>query len=313
MSENLPTVSVIVPAREAQATVGKTIDSILGQSYPRIVEIIVAAADRPTAETASGHGAVVIHNPSGSTPAGLNLAIAAASGDVVVRCDAHAELPPEYVQRAVELLLTTGAEAVGGMQVPVGFGYMERSIATAMSDPVGAGDARYRIGGEPGPVETVYLGVYRRDTLIDLGGFDEAFARSQDYELNHRIIDGGGVVWFDPRLRVAYTPRGSLKDLALQYYRYGAAKRQLSGVHPGSLRWRQLAAPTLILILIAAVVASIWVPWAALALPSYLALLLMASLRHGSLAPGVTASLAVIHLSWGTGFLLADRRAPDVR
>lgn len=297
-----------MPAKEARASIGKTVESILRQTYPRVAEVIVAAADEPTADTARALGARVVANPAGSTPAGLNLAIAAASGEVIVRCDAHAELPEDYVRLAVETLEATGAEAVGGMQVPVGIRYMERAIAAAMSDPIGAGDARYRIGGEPGPVETVYLGVYRRETLEALGGFDESFPRAQDYELNHRIIAGGGVVWFDPRLRVSYTPRRSLRGLALQYYRYGAGKRRLSGTHPGSLRWRQLAAPALILVLVTALALSFWMSWAAFALLAYPAALVAVSLRHGRLAPGVAASLAVMHLSWGTGFLLADPR-----
>ncbi|MDX1469799.1 MAG: glycosyltransferase family 2 protein, partial [Acidimicrobiia bacterium] len=216
-----PTVSVIIPARDAAETLPKTLRAINKQGYPDVVEVIVAAADAETARVAAEEGARVVDNPFATTPAGLNLAIRASSGEVVVRCDAHAVLPPDYVSRAVETMARTGAENVGGMQVPVGTTPWEKAIAAAMSSPLGAGDARYRIGGKEGPAETVYLGVFRRETLERLGGFDERFLRAQDYELNHRIIGSGGLVWFDPELRVEYRPRGSLGSLARQYFQYG--------------------------------------------------------------------------------------------
>ena len=107
--------------------------------------------------------------------------------------DAHSVIPPGYLDRAVQILIDTGADVVGGMQVPVGRTAWEKAIAAAMSSRLGAGDARYRIGGKPGRADTVYLGVFRKSTLERLGGYDEHFDRNQDYELNQRIRDSGGI------------------------------------------------------------------------------------------------------------------------
>ncbi len=275
--------------------------SIERQTYPNIIEVIVAAADEASA--AAAVGATVVRNPSGSTPVALNLGIAESKGEVVVRCDAQSVLPPDYVARAVATLTRTGAANVGGMQVPVGQTSWEKAIAAAMSSPFGAGDARYRIGGEEGPVETVYLGVFRREALGRAGGFDEGFVRNQDYELNHRLIEMGEVVWFDPGLEVRYRPRGTLGGLARQYFDYGRAKRQFARSHPASLRWRQLAAPLLMLLLLAALIVSVWAPLALLLPLGYLVGLLVVGLSSRAGAGRVALALATMHLSWGWGFL----------
>jgi hypothetical protein len=282
------------------------LDAVEAQTYPNIAEVIVAAADAVTAAAAQGFQ--VVDNPAGTTPAGLNRAIEASTGEVIVRCDAQASLPPRYVERAIDTLLRTGADNVGGMQLPVGVSPWEKAIAAAMRSRLGAGDARYRVGGEEGAVETVYLGVFPRGVLQRLGGFDEDFVRNQDYELNHRIIESGGTVWFDPELRVEYRPRGSLAALARQYFEYGRAKRQFNHKHPGSLRWRQWAAPTLVAALAASLVASVWFPPVLAVLVAYATGMVMAGAVTDASALRVAAALATMHLSWGVGFYWSNRR-----
>ncbi len=164
--------------------------------------------------------------------------------------------------------------------MPVGVSGWERAIAAAMSSRFGAGDARYRIGGDAGPAETVYLGVFKRSTLERLGGYDEHFARNQDYELNHRIRQSGGLVWFEPSLQVVYRPRGSLAALASQYFQYGAWKREFARRHPGSLRWRQLAPPLAVLALALSLPAAIWWRPALLAPLAYLLALALIGLAR---------------------------------
>jgi succinoglycan biosynthesis protein ExoA len=301
--DNPPTVSVIIPARDAAESLAIALAAISKQTYRNIIEVVVAAADERTATAARSCGATVVDNPEGSTPAGLNRALEASSGEVVVRCDAHSFFPPRYVADAVSELLATGAVNVGGMQVPVSETVWERAIGTAMSSRWGAGGARYRVGGPPGEVETVYLGVYRREAIEAVGGFDENFERTQDYELNHRLIRSGGTVWFDPKLRVGYRPRGSLRDLGIQYFAYGRAKRQFDRKHPGQLRPRQLAAPALVLTLVFSLVLSVfWLP-ALIAPAGYLIVLVLISLRRSASSWRVAAALATMHVSWGIGFL----------
>ena len=188
---------------------------------------------------------------------------------------------------------------IGSVQVSI-----EKARSAVMfKRPTRAFQDTLAAGGEEGPVETVYLGVFRRDALERLGGFDEGFKRNQDYELNHRLIGAGEQVWFDPRLEVTYTPRGSLGELARQYFQYGRAKRQFIRRHPGGLRWRQIAPPLLVVDLMLALVASLWIPWFLLIPAAYLLGLLAVSLGAGRDALRMAAALGTMHISWGLGFL----------
>ncbi|MEX0797231.1 MAG: glycosyltransferase family 2 protein [Acidimicrobiia bacterium] len=309
MENSLPSVSVVIPALNAADKIGAALSSITSQEYENIAEVIVAAGDDDTLRVAKDLGAIVVHNPSGRTPDALNLGIDLATGDVVVRCDAQSVLPDSYVSIAVETLVRTGAVNVGGMQVPVGTTFWERAIAAAMASPIGAGDARYRTGGNEGPAETVYLGVFDRERLEALGGYDAEFARNQDYELNHRIIESGGLVWFNPALKVEYRPRGSLRDLWDQYFQYGQAKKRFARRHPGSLRWRQLAPPLLVIGLLLSLIASFFWLWALAVPAAYLTAITLGTLimpRRLRANAGTILALATMHIAWGLGFTASE-------
>ena len=183
-----------------------------------------------------------------------------------------------------------------------------------MTTPLGAGGARYRLGGAEGPVDTVFLGAFRRDALEAVGGVDPAFVRNQDYELNWRLRARGETVWFDPGLVVTYRPRSTLRGLAWQYFNYGRWKRVVARRHPASLLPRHLASPLLLLGLAATPVLAVASPiWAVAAVPLTYAL----TLALGSLAVGIRRrsyaalllplALATMHLSWGIGFFTPMR------
>ena len=322
-----PPVSVIVPARDAEATLGAALDSVLAQDYAGGLEVVVADGSEGGATAAllrRRYPSVRrVPNPARSAPAGLNLALRAARHAVVARCDAHSVLPPGYLSRAVETLGRTGAVNVGGRQHPVGRTRFERAAALAMSCRLGSGAAAHRVGGAEGPADTVYLGVFRREALEAAGGFDEALARSQDSELNWRLREAGGTVWFDPELAVEYRPRGSLGALARQYFGSGRWKRAVVRRHPRSWRPRQMAPPLLVLGLAAsAAAAGAAAPFAlggnggagmvlhaAAAVPLAWAFVLLA----GAAAVGIARRradavllpvvVATMHLAWGAGFL----------
>lgn len=312
-----PSVSVIVPARDAAATLGEALDSILRQDYDGPLEVVVAdgSDNDATADIARKRPAVqVIRNTQKTIGFGINTAIQAASGDVLVRCDAHSRLPPSYVSQAVATLLRTGAANVGGQQVPVGKTFLERAVAIAMSAPLGAGDARYRLGGRNGPVDTVYLGTFRRDALMAVGGFDPTFLHNQDYEINWRLRERGETVWFDSELAVFYRPRGTLRRLAQQYFNYGRWKAEVLRCHPRSIRPRQLAPPALVVGMTGALAAlGLGFSWGALLPLTYSGALALWSLgvavrRREWAAVALPPVLATMHFSWGVGFFVPVRR-----
>ena len=315
-----PRVSVVVPARDAAATLRDAVESALAQDWPDL-EVVVAVGPSRDGTRELAHRLAELDqrvrladNPLGVTPAGLNAAIDVAKGEVLVRLDAHAVLPPGYVRRAVGALRETGAANVGGRQAPVAEDGFAAAVAAAMASPVGAGGAAYRRGDRSGEVETVYLGVFRRDALEHVGGFDERLVRNQDYELNHRLRDAGGTVWLDRELAVAYRPRATVGGLWRQYWQYGRWKRVTLRLHPGSLHVRQLAAPLLVVGLAGAAVLSVvlgaWWP-ILVAAAVYLAVVVAGAVTSGAPAtrwPAVALALVVMHLAWGLGFVVGPPR-----
>jgi glycosyltransferase involved in cell wall biosynthesis len=317
----LHSVSVILPVRNEADTIEESVLSALHQSYAGPLDVIVvdgesedATADIVTRIVESDGRVHLRENPRGTASAGMNVGIAATDADVIVRCDGHSVLPTGYVELAVTLLNETGADNVGGVQKAIGTTPVQRAIAAAMASTAGVGDARFRRGGPAGPVDTVYLGVFRRHTLVGVGMFDESMVRNQDYELNHRIRAAGGEVYFDPRLVVDYTPRSTLGQLWRQYFDYGRGKRAMLRRHPGSLRWRQ-AAPPLFVLGLALSLPLLFTQWrlAGLIIPAAYTLFLFVSTlaeylrRRDNAMLQLPAVLPTMHLGWGSGFLFGRR------
>jgi glycosyltransferase involved in cell wall biosynthesis len=313
-----PAVAVVMPVRNEAAGLRRAVAAVRAQEYPGSVQLCLAVAPSTdgTEAVAAGLAAelddvLVVANPAGTTPAGLNAAIRATSGDVVVRVDGHAELDAGYLRRAVETLCRTGAANVGGIQRAVGATPFERAVAEAMTSRFGTGDATFHYGGSEGPTDTVYLGVFDRAAIERVGLFDEQLQRNQDYELNIRLRAGGGVVWFDPALSASYRPRGSLRALARQYFDYGRWKRSVVRRHPRSLRWRQAVPPVVAVAVVAGAIGGLAWRRAWLAPASYLLAVATAATLTGTNTDRRIRLLAVfptMHLSWGVGFLLGEPR-----
>jgi len=313
----LPAISVILPVLNEEAHLHSAIDSILSQDYQGAIEVILAVGpshDR-TLEIAQEISkkdprVVLVDSPTGRTAAGLNLALNKSQSPVVVRVDGHAQIPQDYLRLVVEILNRTGAVNVGGVMAAVGTTPFERAVAGAMRSPLGVGASRFHTGGEAGVVDTVYLGAFRREALLAIGGFDERFTRAQDWELNFRLRENGGIVYFDPRLHVTYRPRSTVRALAKQYFEYGRWRRVVSRRHSGTINYRYLAPPLALvgfsLSLIAGFIAPILFTPAAI----YLLFVLLASINIASSIREYLLLLAVIptmHFAWGAGFISSPK------
>jgi hypothetical protein len=254
---------------------------------------------------------VIVQNPTGRTAAGLNLALKKSNNPVVVRVDGHAQIPQNYISLIVEILNATGAVNVGGVMAAVGKSRFERAVAGAMRSPLGVGASRFHTGGVAGVVDTVYLGAFRREALLAIGGFDERFTRAQDWELNFRLREKGGTVYFDPRLQVIYRPRPNLKALAKQYFEYGKWRRVVSRRHPGTINYRYLAPPFALLGFTASIIfGATFHPIFIIPAFIYLLFLLLASVKIASTLREVILLFLILptmHFSWGLGFLTSSK------
>lgn len=304
-----------MPILNEERHLAQAVGSVLAQEYAGELEVVLAIGpshDR-TQEVAEQLAAndprlTLVANPTGRTPDGLNAALAGARHEIIVRMDGHGELSKGYIATAVRLLQETGAANVGGVMLAEGQSDFERAVAVAMGSRLGLGSARFHVGGVAGPAETVFLGVFQRDWLRRVGGYDSTYARAQDWEMNWRIRQEGGIVWFSPELTVTYRPRPDFSALGKQYFRTGQWRRRLVEQHPESVSARYLAPPVALAVITAGAVGGLaWRPlWV---LPGGYALAVAAGgvaigRKHGpAVAARVPGVLATMHLAWGAGFL----------
>lgn len=314
----LPAISVILPVLNEESHIESAVLSVLSQDYRGPLEIILAlgpSRDRTneiaTKLASQDNRVKLLDSPTGKTAAGLNLALAASKSPVVVRVDGHAQIPSNYISLIVEILNKTGAVNVGGVMAAVGTTAFERAVAGAMRSPLGVGASRFHTGGEAGEVDTVYLGAFRREALIAIGGFDERFTRAQDWELNFRLRENGGVIYFDPRLHVTYRPRSSVGALAKQYFEYGRWRRVVSRRHSGTINYRYLAPPFALLGFSTSIVLGILLS-SIFFIPAlvYLLFVVLASLKISTSIGEYLLLLVVIptmHFAWGAGFISSPK------
>jgi succinoglycan biosynthesis protein ExoA len=326
----MPAVAVVMPVLNEENYLEAAVLAILSQDYAGPIQVVLAlgpSTDRTNevaARIITGDSRVSsVQNPTGRTPEGLNAALAATTQEIVVRVDAHSELSDGYIRLAVETLQRTGAENVGGIMGARGVTKFEKAVAAAMTSPLGVGSASFHTGGSEGPAETVYLGVFKRSALERVGGYDPAFTRAQDWEMNYRIRSTGGKVWFNPDLFVTYRPRPNVFKLAKQYFEYGSWRHEVMRRHPDTRRTksalRYFAPPLAVaLIVFGKILGTIGLVmgnaliWGYIFPIGYLALTLISSLtlvkraRAGALWLPIV--LMTMQMSWGIGFLTSRKK-----
>jgi succinoglycan biosynthesis protein ExoA len=329
-ADTWPAVSYVMPVLNERDYLSDAVASVLAQDYPGQTEVVLALG--PSTDGTTGLAAQLaerdsrirlVANPGQDIPKGLNTAIAAARHPVVIRVDAHSELPADYTRIGVETLRTTGAANCGGLMAAAGRSPYQQEVARAYNSPFGLGGGAYHGGTEAGPCESAYLGIFRREVLAEVGGYDETVRRGEDWELNLRIREAGYLVWFTPELRVTYWPRDTRERLARQMWSTGVWRGDLARNLAGRTPLRYFVAPAL--------VAGLGASAAVLAVEAIrplrgsgrlLRLIHLAPLAYTGFLGLVAACgeggpvqraryaevIATMHVSWGAGFLAGVAR-----
>lgn len=317
-------VSMVIPVYNGAATIQDLLASICEQDYPLSdLEVIIAdgmstdGTREKVAEFKEGVPelkVILIDNPDRKRPAALNLGIQAASGEYIMRMDAHSFPHPDYVKYCLQALEAGRGDNVGGVILPrpADDSWTAQAIAVAAAHSLAVGDAGYRTGSEAREVDTVPFGAFHRSLIDRIGGFDETLLINEDYEFNVRVRKSGGVVWLDPAIKAIYTSRRSLAELAKQYWNYGYWKLRMLIRYPETIRWRQLSG-FFVLSWLGLGALSIWFPiarWLLLAEALiYSSALIIAgtraafSRRQPTLLIGLPLAIATMHFAWGSGFL----------
>jgi succinoglycan biosynthesis protein ExoA len=315
MNNTIPRVSVVMPCYNEEKYIKKSVESLLDDYFLKNCEIIIVEGmssdgtrDIVRSLMKQGLRLYLLENKKRIQASGLNIGISNAKGEIIVRADAHCLYPPEYIKKCVELLETTGASNVGGMMLPQGFSTSQKAISLALRHPMGVGDAKYHLGNFKGYVDTVYLGTFWKRLFDEIGPYDEN--PNEDAELNLRILKAGKKIYLDSSIRVIYFPRESIKKFAALYFKYGRGRCHTTLKHRKITSLRQLAPVALSIGLFLSIIFSFFWPLFLLFPLSYLLTLLLTVLfswpkekipLKQRLLAGL--SFAVMHVSWGAGFL----------
>ncbi|MSY65639.1 MAG: glycosyltransferase [Actinobacteria bacterium] len=307
--------TVVMPVLNEEAHLEASVQSILAQSYPSEIELIIALGpssddtNKIAKELAKKDKRIkLLDNERGLTTVGLNAAIKIAKHDYIVRIDAHSEPEPNYFQDGIRILLEQDADEVGGIMQAKGHSAFQKAVAYAYTSRWGIGAASYHIGGQAGEAESAYLGIFKKSALERVGGYDESIIRGEDWDLAQRIKRTGGKVWFSPQLKVTYWPRGRFSRLVKQFYSTGVWRGDLTRRDIAAASKRYFVPPLLVLGLFVGLILLAFgqnlgiLPAAAYLLGITLVSVLAAGLSLKSRV-ALVAALAVMHLSWGWGFL----------
>jgi len=323
MARGIKFVSVIMPCRQEEKYIARALASILANDYPeeRLEVLVIDGMSTDgtrgiVAGLAREHPFIkLLDNPGKITPAALNVGIAQARGEIIIRVDAHSTYPPDYLSSLVAWQEATGADNVGGVWrlVPGSDTPMARAIAIGMAHPFGVGNAYYRIGAaSPRWVDTVPFGCYPREVFTRIGVFDEEHVRTEDDEFNYRLRKSGGRSLLVPEIVIDYYARENLSKIWRMYYYYGYFKPLVARKLGLVLGWRHAMPALLVMTLALSLLLGRWLPGLGalgfLALAAYLVADLtfawQAGRRQGL---AVTACLALVfptlHFSYGLGFL----------
>lgn len=314
-----PFVSVLLPCRNEAAFIDRCLDSILANDYPADrLEVLVAdgmstdgTRDILALRAARDPRIRMLDNPNRVTPVALNLAIAAAQGEMLVRFDAHATMPGDYLRRVVDLLESSNASNAGGVirTTPRSHGPFSVPITLALSSAFGVGNSAFRTtsaGTAPHSADTVFAGAWKREIFTRLGGFNENLARGQDLEFNLRIRRAGGAILLDPSLVCDYFARADLRSFLAHNFSNGIWAI-LPFAHASVVPVRPRHLIPLVFVTSLALSIAFPVPYA-LAIPAAYAFVNLAASANIAVAnrrPALLALLpltfAALHLSYGFG------------
>jgi succinoglycan biosynthesis protein ExoA len=311
-----PLVTIAIPCFNEERHIEACLNDVFAQDYPaESIEVLVGdgmSTDR-TREILAGIAAKrpkqvrVIDNPKRLQAAAMNEMLRESRGDVIIRMDVHARYAVDYVSQCIAVLEETGADNVGGAQRAVPETWFQKALCGALESPLGVGGAQYRSAEAEGPVDTVFLGAFRRKIFDKVGGYDPNAITNEDAELNQRILRSGGSVFLSKKIVVHYFPRDSFRSLSRQYFKYGKGRARTLLKH----RTFPTPRPAIPFFMVAGGVALLLSkklrPLAPVAFGLYGAATIVEAIRVTRkrglhLAPIAAAIFPVLHVSHGVGF-----------
>ena len=317
----LPFVSLIIPTLNEEKYLEQTILSLLSNDYPsnKFEILLIDGLSKDNTLVIAQRLAKkfpnirLMSNPKIYQSAALNIGIRESKGDFIIRADAHAIYDKNYIRSTIDLLQKNEYSNVGPVQVSIGRTLVEKAIAKAMNSKIGMGNAKYRLDKrEVFEVKSVWLGAWKKETLIKINGFNENLPISEDFDLNYRLRRSGSKIAASNSIKAMYLVRKSLKGLFKQFYKYGFWKIKFLMTYPEEFQLRWLAPPILVFALFFSILLVKFISWSIFLPIAYIFILFLITfyfmIKSNSFKDLISSVILclvfpVIHISWGVGFL----------
>ena len=317
----LPFVSLIIPTLNEEEYLEQTILSLLSNDYPsNKFELLIVDGLSKDNTVAITQGLAkkfpnirLMSNSKIYQSAALNIGIKESKGNFIIRADAHAIYDKNYIRATINLLQKEKYANVGPVQVSTGSTFVEKAIAKAMNSKIGMGNAKYRLDKrEVFEVKSVWLGAWKKETLIKINGFNENLPISEDFDLNYRLRRSGSKIAASNSIKAMYLVRKSLKGLFKQFYKYGFWKIKFLMTYPEEFQLRWLAPPILVFALFFSILLVKFISWSIFLPIAYIFILFLITfyfmIKSNSFKDLISSVILclvfpVIHISWGVGFL----------
>ena len=254
-------ISIILPIRNEEKFIDKTLDSIIHQNPPlnkADYEILVAdgCSDDKTVEIVKKYqnkfsNIILVQNKNKIVPTGFNKALSKSKGNIIIRVDGHSVISDDFISSCIVAFKKIEADCVGGFTEHIAKGFFGEIINLCQTSKFGVGNVYFRNKQKEGKyVDTLAFGAYKRELFKEFGAYDEELVRNQDDEFNFRIIQNKKKIWLDPSIKSKYFARSSLFKLAIQYFQYGFYKVRVIQKRKGIASWRHLIPSTFVLAII---------------------------------------------------------------
>ena len=311
-------VSVLIPSLNEVNYIEKTLISLLENTYSlKLYEIIIIDGGSKDGTVSivkkmikNNNNIKFFNNPNTIQSAGLNIGIQNSRGQILIRADAHAIYDENFILESVKLLMSNDFQNVGPFQKSMGSGVISQSIAMAMNSFFGLGNAKYRLSDNYiEKVKSVWLGAWFKEKLIEINGFDESLKIAEDFDLNYRLRINGGEIVASNKIKATYIVRKSIKDLFVQFYKYGFWKTKFLLNYPKEIQIRWFAPPVLVISLICTVIMSFLYNYMLFLPLLYITFISIGVLINFDIRKILSSLLLIIiyptlHFSWGIGFLI---------
>ncbi len=304
-----PSVSILLPIRNEESHIGKTLRSIIIQDYPsEKLDLIIVDGDSndKTVEEINKLkkefiNIKILHNRHKTMPKGFNLALNSSKSEIILMLGGHSVIPKNYISKSVENLKNHRADCAGGIIQAIGNGFWGDVIAKSISSVFGVGNVLFRIkNSKSNYVNSIPFGCYQRSVFDSIGALDEELVRNQDDEFNFRLIQSGYKIWQDSSLVTKYYCRQNLKKLFIQYLQYGIYKVRVIQKRRALISLRHII-PSFFLISLFIPKISIYV----ITVYFFLGLFFSIKINKFNIIKLIACQITffIIHISYGLGFL----------